>query len=386
MYQMVHPPWDPLLVSSSLYSYLVVIHYSSVQRMKAFNLYYAVYFLVALSPLAESFVSPPRRAIVNHNVNWQIVSKQTSRITGQAKATTVLSKTVVDTILQKSDNLVLAKLIRIANHSTALGTLFFFGLVSMTSMMGGPGPIMPTLTSVLTKGLGSTTNAQFSSFFPTLITPPSYIFLIWPLIAVVQFITVTCSALVPSSVPLLSGEDLSALSVANLAATAWLFVSSKATSVRPPLASLLVLPMVPMFAGYPLRARRGDAKQPSFQNLAFQLFSSFTTIASFLALTVELQHGGRVPFFKGKAELSAMVFLSLYYGVIRLGGHGAVKRTVHAAAITAILSKRMTDACVVGQTPAGIARQFVSASFVGTMIVAFTALTTLVNKKTPKSL
>lgn len=346
--------------------------------------WYAVYFLVASGSLAESFALLPRRAIVNHNVKWQVVSNQKLRISYQAKATTVLSKTVVDTILQKGDKLVLTRLIRIASHSTALATLFFFGLVSMTSMMGGPGPLMPTLTSVLTKGLGATTNAQFSSFFPTLITPPSYIFLIWPLISVVQFITVTCSALVPSPDPLLSDEDLSALSVANLAATAWLFVSSKATAVMPPLASLLVLPVVPLFAGYPLRARRGGAKQPSFQNVAFQLFSSFTTIASFLALTVELQHGGRVPFFKGNAELAAMVFLSLFYGVIRLGRHGAVKRTVHAAAITAILSKRVIAGCAAGPTPAGIARHFVSVSFVGTVIVAFTALTTLINKK-PKS-
>ena len=74
-----------------------------------------------------------------------------------------------------------------------------------------------------------------------------------------------------------------------------------------PLASCLVLPFVPLISGYPLR------NQPKFILWAFQVYSSFTTLASILAFTVEIQHGGRIPIIgKVGEELAALVFLGLY--------------------------------------------------------------------------
>ena len=79
-----------------------------------------------------------------------------------------------------------------------------------------------TLENVLMKTVGATTNAEFAELFPALVTPASFVFLVWPLIAKMQLITVTVSALLPGKEEVLSQSDLSALTVANLCASAWL--------------------------------------------------------------------------------------------------------------------------------------------------------------------
>ena len=344
------------------------------QNMRAFHLI----SLVLLTPSAHSFSPFPQKASDNHLLKLSPLFHQTT-LPNALKPNTSLNvgKTSSETAYQNEgfvqmvDKIFLARVVQIMNHAPALASLCFFGLVAMTSMMGGPGPVVPTLPSVLTKTLGSTTNAQFSSYFPTLITPPSYVFLIWPLISIVQFVVVGLSALLPTRQPLLSVDDLSALSLANLAATAWLFVSSKASATILPISSLLVLPLVPIISGYPLRMRSTNASTPSPQNVAFQLFSSFTTIASLLALTVELQHGGRLPFFKGKAELAAMIFLFLFDFTVVFGTQGIVAKSVNAFAITAILAKRVNAVLVTGTS--GIGKLLLSVSFIYTLVSALNA-------------
>ena len=122
-----------------------------------------------------------------------------------------------------------------------------------------------------------------------------------------------------------------------------------------PLGLLLVLLIVPLISGYQLRRKKdqtiiGDNNnnnRPFFlsSTLVFQLFSSFTTIASLLALTVELQHGRRFPLFTNRPELSALVFLLGYFGIVsREGKNGLVKRVVNTVAIGGILAKRISDA------------------------------------------
>ena len=349
--------------------------------MRAFHLF----SFALLTPVARSFSPLPQKASANRIIKFTPFFQQ-STLADTFKPNTSLNawKFSSDTprqnggFVQMVDKCFLTRLLRIMNHAPALASLSFFGLVAMTSMMGGPGPVVPTLTSVLTKTLGSTTNAQFSSYFPTLITPPSYVFLIWPLISIVQFVVVSLSALLPTRLPLLSVDDLSALSLANLAATAWLFVSSKATAAILPISSLFVLPLVPIISGYPLRMRTTGASKPSLQNVAFQLFSSFTTIASLLALTVELQHGGRIPFLKGKAELAAMVFLFLFDFAVVFGSQGFVAKSVNAFAISAILAKRVNAVLATGTS--GIGKLLLSVSFIYTFISALTAVKKLFEK------
>lgn len=164
-----------------------------------------------------------------------------------------------------------------------------------------------TLSNVLTRTVGATTNAEFAALFPTLVTPASFVFLVWPLIAVLQLITVSISAIFPGEEEILSQSDLSALTIANLCSSAWLVSSSNAVAGALPLSSFLVLPLVPIFSGYPLR------NKPKYVLWAFQVYSSFTTIASMLAFTVEIQHGGRIPLIgKVGAEVASLMFLSLY--------------------------------------------------------------------------
>merc|ERR1712194_959373 len=80
-----------------------------------------------------------------------------------------------------------------------------------------------TLASVLTKSVGATTNAQFAALFPTFVTPASFVFLVWPVIAISQLLTVTLSIIYPSDEgEILSQNDLSSLTLANLCSTAWL--------------------------------------------------------------------------------------------------------------------------------------------------------------------
>ena len=104
--------------------------------------------------------------------------------------------------LLKELNPVLDRVVRLGNHVPAFTSLAYFGLISMT--MGGPpmpamGPMVATLKTVITKAVGPTTNKAFSQLFATLITPAPFVFLIWPVIAVLQLFTVTFSAFRPGA-------------------------------------------------------------------------------------------------------------------------------------------------------------------------------------------
>lgn len=269
------------------------------------------------------------------------------------------------------DRRAMKRAIRIGNHLPALLSLSYFGLISMN--MGGMSAMTSEspLAAALVRPLGSTTSAQFSAFFPTPVTPASFVFFVWPIISVLQLLTVGASALRYGK-PLLSQVDLTSLSLANLAATAWLVVSSQTLEGGLRLASFLILPLVPLLSGFPLRALRKDSKTTKWANVVFQLFSSFTTIASFLALAVELQHGGRVPFLKDRGEVVAALFLAMYGFLIRLPGQGEVKRVVNAGAIAGIVFKRLAD---------GVTwRKSLSVSFLGSCAVAVVAFKNLITK------
>eukprot|EP01083_Nonionella_stella_P041689 112938_1 len=113
----------------------------------------------------------------------------------------------VNAFLATLDSTVLQRVLRIVNHAPALASLSYFGLISMASMMG-MGPLSSTtanvatkatLSSVLTQTVGTTTNSQFAALFPTNITPAASVFLVWPIIAVLQLIIVVTSALFPTN-------------------------------------------------------------------------------------------------------------------------------------------------------------------------------------------
>jgi len=269
--------------------------------------------------------------------------------------------------LGRADKYLLSRLIRIANHVPALMSLSYFGLISMASMMSmGPmrGGCDATLSNVLTRTVGATTNAEFAALFPTLVTPASFVFLVWPLIAVLQLITVSISAIFPGEEEILSQSDLSALTIANLCSSAWLVSSSNAVAGALPLSSFLVLPLVPIFSGYPLR------NKPKYVLWAFQVYSSFTTIASMLAFTVEIQHGGRIPLIgKVGAEVASLMFLSLYsLSSLSVANKTGAKRLVNFGALSGILYNRVTAIMSAGVGAlSGFGSLALSVSFLGTV-------------------
>ena len=257
--------------------------------------------------------------------------------------------------LKAADDVIVSRCLRLANHGAALASLAYFGLVSSTMQLPNARMPMATLASVITRRVGPTTNAQFADFFSTLVTPAPFVFLIWPIIAALQLITVVVSILRPSLEgagpnnslealntiargPSLTQTELASLSLANAAATSWLFVSSNSLPGALPLASFLFLPLVPLFAGYPLRTSTSET--PPLYRPVFQIFSSFTTVASCLAFVVELQYGGRVAFFAGRKELCACVFLSLLGGLISLPKRSLARRAVTSLALSGVVARR----------------------------------------------
>lgn len=312
--------------------------------------------------------------------------------------------TIENPILNSIDKVFVGPIVRISNHIPALLSLYYFGLISMASMMIKSGSSMDmagpaTLSSVLTRFVGSTSNGDFSQFFPTLITPSTPIFLVWPIIAISQVLTLAASSVLATvnRRPIFEQHELTALSLSNLLATAWIIISSQATVGMLPLGSALILPLVPLLSGYALRKktttdntyglgnngisggrkkRKRDIVRTKAANFVFQLFSSFTSIASLLALTVELQHGNRLfpSLFYQKPEVSSLVFLAGYLGIVSRGRNGngggknkVVKRLVNAVAISGILAKRIMDA---NTAPGGVMHLLTSLSFWITSLIA----------------
>ena len=89
----------------------------------------------------------------------------------------------VDDALDLVDEQVTSRVVRLANHAPAFASLSYFGLISSSMMMPAQMPAY-NLMYVLTRSVGPTSNAAFAATFPNLVTPANFVFLIWPVIAV----------------------------------------------------------------------------------------------------------------------------------------------------------------------------------------------------------
>lgn len=266
--------------------------------------------------------------------------------------------------LQVLDSKILNRIIRVANHLPAAATLSYFAIVSMASMNMGPlCTSQSSLPCALTQQVGSTTNELFAQLFPTLVTPASFVFLIWPVIALLQTITLAVSAFLPTSDEILTQSDLSSLSMANLAATAWLITSSNSKSGALPVASVAILPLVPILSGFSLR------NSPKYILWSNQVFSSFTTIAACLAFSIELQYGGRIPFIGCvSAEIAGLTFLSLYSATsLAVQNKSGCKRIVNFLALTGIVIKRLIDVTAGSVHLGGLIKLASSFTFLGSL-------------------
>ncbi|MGK3760123.1 MAG: hypothetical protein ACI8RD_012440, partial [Bacillariaceae sp.] len=113
----------------------------------------------------------------------------------------------------------------------------------------------------------------------------------------------------------------------------------------------------------------------------FQVYSSFTTIAAFLALTQELQYGGRVlPFiFHNKPELCAMVFLSLIgYVVSRPSKNNVVSKIINTSILWGIVSKRNIDSFALLSASAAASSISTSTSTIAATVIVKRNLITLI--------
>ena len=99
------------------------------------------------------------------------------------------------------------------------------------------------------------------------------------------------------------------------------------------------------FLGYPKtsgwfqhrRPLRGAAKKPRLYTAAFEVFAGFTTIASLLALAVELQWGRAAV----GAEAAALVFCAGAAAVSASPRRAPTMRAVDVFALTGILARRV---------------------------------------------
>lgn len=344
-------------------------------------LFFSAVALLAL-PTAFGFVSAPKPALATFHAHAAVIPQRSSSLSVRMAAIKNLAEEV-QPLLKKADEKILDRTIRIANHLPVLGSLLYFGLISMKSMMGAVPQASNVVISAITSYVGPTSARAFSDKFPTLVTPARYVFYIWPIISAVQLVTVGISALEPKKEALLSQNNLSALLLANIAATWWIVTSSNAVGAVPPLASFLILPLVPLFSGYPTRTisrttSENAANKVESRNLIFQIYSSFTTLASLLALTVELQHGGRVPFVGGRPEVAAAIFLLSGYAAVSLPGQSVVRKWVYAGTIGGIFWKRVAAAMVTGVS--GLTSALFSVSFLGTAALALIAAKNLIDE------
>ncbi len=371
-------------------------------------------------PAARAFVSTPKitsssfqhAAIPAHRTSLAVrmaeVKRSSERVDNpfkEADEKVQEQAARIEPWLKDVDEKFLGRVIRFSNHLPVLGSLLYFGLISMKSMTGGVPRASNAVVTAITSYVGPTSARSFSDKFPTLVTPARFVFFIWPIISAVQLVTVGISALqqpqkeslienesftleVPSlertkDNALLSQNNLSALLLANIAATWWIVASSNAVGATPPLSSFLILPLVPLFSGYPIRTlsrtkSADEANKVEKKNLIFQIYSSFTTLAALLALTVELQHGGRVPFIGGRPEVAAAVFLVSAFAAISLPGQSRVRKWVYAGTVGGILWKRVAAGLATGV--GGLAKSLLSVSFLGTIAITALAVKNLIEE------
>lgn len=299
--------------------------------------------------------------------------------------------------LNALDRLVVKLAVRAGNHAAALVSLAYFGLISMTSMttMSMPGKAS-ALSAAITAGVGSTSNAAFGQIFGTLVTPANFVFFIWPIIASLQLGTLLFSLLRPArgsrKLPLGLGKlagaqmaqtELTSLALANVVATRWLLLSSNAASRALPLGCALTLPLVPLFAAFPLRS---STPLPVYRPV-FQTFSAFTTLAAALAACIELQHGGRLPWLYHRPEACASLFTAVTLGLVAMPSQSVPKLLVNVLVLSGILWKRVAPLLTGGGSAAAssIGGLLLSPSFDGILVCWAWAAWKLAGKLRPRA-
>lgn len=224
-------------------------------------------------------------------------------------ASDITSKT--ETVIGKADNMILKRAMRIVNHLPAVVTLKCFAEAAGSSKYG--------------VDIAAST---FSYASPDLLSVPTWLGNVWPVICVAQIASLAKSALASDSDEVDQG-GISALAFANFGATKAL---TSATPLRWVLATSIL-------SGY--SARNGGDGDLTVHTAASQLMSSITTAMTILGGVAALPN--LVPFLSGQPEILAGVGLAAFYSLATRDGNGLVKKIINAGVIGGILASKIAE-------------------------------------------
>jgi len=215
-----------------------------------------------------------------------------------------------ENVLKRVDDLFLRRVVRVLNHAPVLVTLKALGEAAGSSRFGVDAAA-----------------SAFKTASPALLTAPTWVNLIWPVICALQLASVAKSAQASDQDELSQG-DITTMAASNFAAT-------RAIQSATPLRWVAVTAVV---SGY--SARNGGSSDINIHNAAMQLMSSMATVSTILGVANALP--SLVPFLGGQAEIVAGLGLVAYYGLVTRSGNGAIRKLVNAGVIGGILWSKIS--------------------------------------------
>jgi len=206
----------------------------------------------------------------------------------------------IATVLKKADGLVLGRAMRFVNHAPAIVTLK--ALLSALGSTKFGFDVSPSVLSIAA---------------PAGISVPTWVGYAIPVLVVSQVAAVIRSSLADSDE--LSQADISAIAVSNF------FLSTALTSPSPTNWAIAAVA-----TGYSARNGKGS-ESPGIMNLSTQITASITSAAAVLGIASKIP--SLIPFLAGQGEVTAIVGLFAYLGLVNREGSGTVKKTVNALVI-----------------------------------------------------
>jgi len=296
-------------------------------------------FLFSLVPaVTMAFSGPEATSIVLdqhlHTRGGELALKSTLDDT----ATSAVETT--EKYVEKADDLVVGRLLRVVDHAPA-----FFTLKALADAAGVKLGLTPDSISALCTGgcdMGGVTTALDTPDFMSATVCKVYI--------LSQMLSLAKSALASDGNEL-SQADITAVAAAN-------FVATRAIGSSNPLRDTIVTALV---SGYAVR-NGSAAGDPSIHSVAPQLLSSFTTVLSVLGLVSAV--AAKIPIVSDSANIISLLGIGAYYAIVTRDGNGTVKKAVNAGVLGGMLVNAVKD---------GISLDLSLGSLMGNIVLLATA-------------
>jgi len=219
----------------------------------------------------------------------------------------ITSKT--ETVIGKADSLLVKRLLRVVNHLPAIVTLKTLAEAAGSSKYG--------------IDIAAST---FSYSTPSLLSAPTWLGNVWPLICIAQIASLAKSALASDSDEIDQG-GISALTISN-------FAAAKILTSATPLRWLIATSILSGFG-----ARDGGDGDLTIHTAATQLMSSITSVMAVLGVVAALPT--IVPFLSSQPEILAGIGLASLYAVVTREGNGLTKKVINACVVGGILASKI---------------------------------------------